>query len=162
VNELGLLWDGGLGYRKEYRNLNEFFTPDAAGTLSTTTFIPLNEWSDDRMIDTLGMIPSQVSNALVTQIEKAAQHGGVVMFDLHPIRIGQKKYVACIEDVLEKTNSLNGWSTTPTEAITQWKNHKSWKGDASFCLLLTGDIDNWGFSDYLRRTLLKRYMRKIK
>jgi peptidoglycan/xylan/chitin deacetylase (PgdA/CDA1 family) len=161
LDEMKLVWDGGFGYRKEYRDRNSFFTIDVNGKPSSTTFIPLNELSDDRMIDSMGMSPSDVSKALMAQIEKRAKVGGVIMFDLHPIRIGQQKYVNCLRDVLELTNQLNGWSATPTEAVTYWNKHRSWKGNAEFCLLLTGDIDNWGFSDYLRRILLKRYMRNI-
>jgi len=160
LDKTSLIWDGGYGYRPEYRESNTFFTKEVEGVPSSITFIPLNQWSDDKMIDTMGMNPEQVSKRLRIEVEKESLRGGVIMFDLHPIRIGQKKFVGCLRDVLEHTKNLNGWSTTPTEAITYWKKHRKWKNDYRFCLLLTGDIDNWGFSDYLRRTLLKRYMNK--
>jgi peptidoglycan/xylan/chitin deacetylase (PgdA/CDA1 family) len=159
LHEMKIVWDGGFGFRQEYRDKNSFFTIDVDGVPSSTTFIPLNQWSDDKLIDSMGLNPSQVSKVLRSQVQKIAKLGGVIMFDLHPIRIGQEKYVNCLRDVLEITSKLNGWSTTPTKAVTYWKNHSSWKGNSDFCLLLTGDIDNWGFSDYLRRILLKQYMK---
>ncbi len=159
LDKRGLIWDGGYGYRPEYREGNSFFNVDIDGVTSSVTLIPLSVWSDDRMIDTLGMTPGQVSSKLKKEVEIESKRGGVIMFDLHPIRIGQKSFVGCLRDVLEYSNNLGGWSTTPTDAITYWKKHNGWKSDSTFCLLLTGDIDNWGFSDYLRRTLLKRYMK---
>ncbi len=160
IDRLGLLWDGGFGYRPEHRELTHFFHVPIDGRPSRTTFIPLNVWSDDRMIDTLGMSPLQISRRLKHEVKIAAGHGGVIMFDLHPIRIGQPKYVGCLRDVVAYTQELGGWCPTPTEAIQYWNREKRWKNDATFCLLLTGDIDNWVFSDYLRRQIWRLYMKE--
>ena len=84
-------------------------------------------------------------------IKEASEKGGVIMFDLHPIRIGQSKYVDALKDVVEYGKELNGWFPTVTEAVNYWSEHGSWKHDASFCCLLTGDIDNFSFFDYLQR-----------
>ena len=73
------------------------------------------------------------------------------MFDLHPIRIGQDQYAPILGDILERTIELGGWAPTITEGVQYWQKHEKWKGDAKFCLLLTGDIDNFVFLDYLRR-----------
>jgi len=51
---------------------------------------------------------------------------------------------------------LGAWCTTPEKAVKYWNTHSKWKSDSKFCLLLTGDIDNWVFSDYLRRVLWNR------
>ncbi|MGY5876757.1 MAG: polysaccharide deacetylase family protein [Candidatus Thorarchaeota archaeon] len=152
-----LVWDGGLGYRPEHREKNHFFKADINGTESKVTYIPLNHWSDDRMIDTLGMSADLVTKVLKAEVEKTSRNGGIIMFDLHPIRIGQPKFVGCLGELLEYTNTLGGWCPTPTEAVEYWNRNKQWKSDSTFCLLLTGDIDNWVFSDYLRRTLLRRH-----
>ena len=93
LDKRGLVWDGGYGYRPEYREDNAFFNVDVDGVPSQVTLIPLNVWSDDRMIDTLGMSPSQMSSKLKSEVEMESKRGGVIMFDLHPIRIGQKKFV---------------------------------------------------------------------
>lgn len=148
-----LIWDGGFGYQPQHREKTHFF--DVHGT-KTTTFIPLNIMSDDLMIDLKGWGPERVTKALTREVGNASTKGGVIMFDLHPIRMGQKEYAICLHDVAEYAQEQGGWCTTPTEAVTYWKQHKKWKGDATFCLLLTGDIDNWVFSDYLRRVLWRR------
>jgi len=149
----GLTWDGGLGYRPEHREKTHFFHVTVRGKPSDVTYIPLNVWSDDRMIDTFQMTPAQVTRRLIHEVDLAARHGGVLMFDLHPIRMGQRQYVVCLDELLEHANSVGAWVTTPTLAIEQWRSREQWPGDAEFCLLLTGDIDNWVFSDYLRRQI---------
>jgi len=156
IDKYGLVWDGGFGYRAEHREKTYFFKVQFASGESSTTFIPLNVMSDDLMIDGRGMSPTHVSRALKAEIEKVSQTKGVIMFDLHPIRMGQKLYAPCLRDVVEYAHTLGGWCATPTEAVTYWNSHGEWKGDSSFCLLLTGDIDNWVFSDYLRRVLWRR------
>jgi len=151
LDKYKLSWDGGYGRSPEYRERKHFFTILNGNKESRVLFIPLNFWTDDRMIDKMKMKKNSVTERLKTEITKRAETGGVIMFDLHPIRIGQPAFVDCIGEALDFANSLGAWSTTPTEAIKYWRTHKKWKGDASFCLLLTGDIDCWTFSDYLRR-----------
>lgn len=153
LHRLGMAWDGGLGYRPEHRGSRRFFHQDLGGTESVTTFIPLNVWSDDLMIDRMNMQPEQITKRLLMEVDKAAEQGGVLMFDLHPIRIGQSKYVGCLAALVEHASTLGAWIPTPTEAVKHWKEHGKWKGDSTFCLLLTGDIDNWVFADYLRRQI---------
>ena len=159
LEKVGLVWDGGFGYRPEHREKTHFFHAEVDGQKSSVTYIPLNIWSDDRMIDSRGMGPEIVSKVLTREVTKAASTGGVIMFDLHPIRMGQRKYVGCLREIVEHANSLGAWCTTPTEAVKYWNTHSKWMGDSRFCLLLTGDIDNWVFSDYLRRVLWKRMTR---
>ncbi|MFX1578822.1 MAG: polysaccharide deacetylase family protein [Promethearchaeota archaeon] len=154
-----LIWDGGFGYRPEHREKTHFFHAEIDGRKSRVTYIPLNRWSDDYMIDRMGMGPHAISKVLKKEVSKASKTGGVIMFDLHPIRVGQKRFVKCLGDIIEHANGLGGWCTTPTEAVQYWKTHSRWRGDSNFCLLLTGDIDNWVFSDYLRRILWKRMQR---
>ncbi|NWF96063.1 MAG: polysaccharide deacetylase family protein [Candidatus Thorarchaeota archaeon] len=152
----GLAWDGGFGYRPEHRDKSEPFKVSITGGQTGTTFIPLSVWSDDLMIDTLGWRPGQVTKQLGREVQRAAEHGGVLMFDLHPIRIGQREYVGCLDATLELAMHLGAWCPTPAEAVEYWNKHRRWKSDSSFCLLLTGDIDNWTFADYVRRTLWQR------
>ncbi len=149
----GIIWDGGLGYRPEHRKKDHFFRVALDGKMSDVTYIPLNIWSDDRMIDTLGMQPTEVTEQLKHEIHTAKRNGGVLMFDLHPIRIGQPEYAQCLRDVAEFAHGLGAWIPSPHEAVTYWNQHNRWRGDAEFCLLLTGDIDNWVFADYLRRQI---------
>ncbi|MHA3964876.1 MAG: polysaccharide deacetylase family protein [Candidatus Thorarchaeota archaeon SMTZ1-45] len=156
LEQTNLIWDGGFGYRPEHRERTHFFHVEIDGQESNVSYIPLNMWSDDYMIDRKGMEPKIISRVLKREMTKIAPTEGVIMFDLHPIRMGQKKYVGCFKEVIEHANSIGGWCTTPTEAVKYWNTHSKWKGDSKFCLLLTGDIDNWVFSDYLRRVLWRR------
>lgn len=156
LEKYNMLWDGGFGYRAEHRERAYFFNVDFNGQPSKVTYIPLNIWSDDLMIDGHGMGPTKVTKTLNEAVAKASKTTGVIMFDLHPIRMGQTEYVGCIRDVCIYANSLGAWCTTPSEAVSYWIKHKRWKGDRTFCLLLTGDIDNWTFADYLRRVIWKR------
>lgn len=159
LERIDLLWDGGFGYRPEYREKTQFFHTDIDGQESKVTYIPLNIQSDDLMIDRLGMGPKDVTKTLNKEVSNAALTNGVIMFDLHPIRMGQSEFSGCLKDVTEHAQSLGAWCTTPTEAVKYWNTHNKWKGDSTFCLLLTGDIDNWVFSDYLRRILWRRRAR---
>jgi peptidoglycan/xylan/chitin deacetylase (PgdA/CDA1 family) len=156
LEKYNLIWDGGFGYQPEHREKTHFFQVDLDGTPSKLTYIPLNIWSDDLMIDGKGMGPQAVTMTLKKTVLEASTKGGVIMFDLHPIRMGQPEYAVCLREVIEYAHGLGAWSPTPSEAVKYWKSHNRWKSDSSFCLLLTGDIDNWVFSDYLRRVLWKR------
>ena len=102
------------------------------------------------------MGPKRVTHTLKAEVNNVAKTDGVIMFDLHPIRMGQAEFADCLRDVTEYAKGLGAWCTTPTEAVKYWNSHGNWKGDSTFCLLLTGDIDNWVFSDYLRRVLWRR------
>jgi hypothetical protein len=103
------------------------------------------------MIDVLGFQSRQIGLTLKRVIERVSDIHGIIMFDLHPIRMGQPQYLQSLQQVLEHGTQLNGWFPTVTEAVEFWCKHRSWKHHASFCCLLTGDIDNIVFLDYLRR-----------
>ncbi|MEM2141973.1 MAG: polysaccharide deacetylase family protein [Candidatus Thorarchaeota archaeon] len=156
IDRAGLLWDAGFGYRPEYRGMGHFFKVRAGDRELTTTFIPLNIWSDDLMVDRLHMTTEQMSRRLRTEAKSAARAGGVLMLDLHPIRIGQPAYRPCLEELLDQSRQLDGWCPTVTQAVEYWKRHHEWPDGHRFCLLLTGDIDNWTFGDYLRREIWRR------
>lgn len=156
LEKYGITWDGGFGYRPEHREKNHFFNVDIEGKSSEITYIPLNIWSDDLMIDGRGMGPEAITKTLNKTITQSSKTQGVLMFDLHPIRMGQKRFVDCLRDICIHANNLGAWITTPSKAVHYWNTYKRWSGDSTFCLLLTGDIDNWVFSDYLRRVIWKR------
>ena len=84
-------------------------------------------------------------------IKGTSEKGGIIMFDLQPIRIGQNKYISVLNSIVKYGKELGGWFPTVTEAVNHWNKHGNWKDDAPFCCLLTGDIDNYTFFDYLQR-----------
>ena len=147
----GLLWDIGIGYNPKYREGNSIFRVQVGDHQSSFVCIPLNVLSDDHMIDIQGLSVPQMEKSLKHAIKGASEKGGVIMFDLHPIRIGQPKYIRVLNTVVRYGTELNGWFPTVTEAVNYWSKHGKWKDDAQFCCLLTGDIDNFSFFDYLQR-----------
>jgi peptidoglycan/xylan/chitin deacetylase (PgdA/CDA1 family) len=153
VEKYGFLWDGGIGFNPKYRGHAYPFRVTLNGQMSSFICIPLSEWSDDRMIEKYGFQSRQIGEALKRDIKWASKRHSVVMFDLHPIRIGQPQYIDGLRQALEYGTKLNGWFPTVTEAIKYWRKHRSWKHDAAFCCLMTGDIDNFVFLDYLQRLL---------
>lgn len=151
VEKHGFLWDIGIGYNPKYRVGTFPFKIKIDNRDSSFICIPLNRLSDDLMIDIQGFSNRQMVKILKRIIRETSKKGGIVMFDLHPIRIGQPKYVDILRQVVEYGTELNGWFPTVTEAVNYWNKNVSWKHDASFCCLLTGDIDNVSFFDYLQR-----------
>ena len=151
VEKYGFLWDIGIGYNPKHREGNSPFRVQIDNHESSFVCIPLNRWSDDLMIDIQGLSSHQMEETLKRVIKGASEKGGVVMFDLHPIRMGQPKYVNVLNHVVEYGTELNGWFPTVTEAVNYWSKHGKWKHDAQFCCLLTVDIDNFSFFDYLQR-----------
>ncbi|MHA2102611.1 MAG: polysaccharide deacetylase family protein [Candidatus Hodarchaeales archaeon] len=154
IEKSQLLWDGGIGYRPEYRKGNKFFKFGFNGSKSSFTCIPLNMYTDDLLIDVYKLDVDKMGKIFRKVIDHVKSTGGVVMFDLHPIRIGQKKYVKSLETLVSYGNELGGWYPTVSEAIKYWDKNKAWKHDSKFCVLLTGDIDNFVFlRDYLSRLI---------
>jgi peptidoglycan/xylan/chitin deacetylase (PgdA/CDA1 family) len=151
IEKYGFLWDGGIGYNPKYRTLANFFKIRVNNHLSSFICIPLNIWSDDRMVDQYGFESHQIGKILKSVIKWINEKRGVVMFDLHPIRIGQRRYIDGLKQALDYGTKLNGWFPTVTEAVREWRKNKRWKHNADFCCLLTGDIDNFTFFDYLKR-----------
>jgi peptidoglycan/xylan/chitin deacetylase (PgdA/CDA1 family) len=151
VEKHGFLWDIGIGYNPKYRRGNSMFRVQIDDHESGFVCVPLNRWSDDYMTDIRGFSVNQMKETLKQVIKGASEKGGVVMFDLHPIRIGQPKYVEVLDRLVEYGAELNGWFPSVTEAVNYWREHRKWKHDAQFCCLLSGDIDNFSFFDYLQR-----------
>lgn len=151
IEKLGFLWDIGIGYNPKYRSLTTPFNIGVGDHQSKFTCIPLNEWSDDLMIDTYGYNDRQMSKTLKHVIKEASMKQAMVMFDLHPIRVGQSSYVNALKQAVEYGTMLNGWFPSVSEAVEWWNRKRSWKHDAVFCCLLTGDIDTVTFIDYIKR-----------
>jgi len=153
IEKYGFLWDAGIGYNPKYREHASFFRVLVNNHASRFTCIPLSMWSDDLMIDFYGLKSRQIGKILKRVIKRTSEKHGVVMFDLHPIRVGQHKYIDGLKQALSYGTELNGWFPTVTEAVEQWRRNKKWKRNTDFCCLFTGDIDNFTFLDYLQRLL---------
>ncbi len=151
IEKFGYDWDIGIGFTEAYYKEGRIFQPlREDGTKYNFFSVPLSRWSDDKLIDKLQLNTNQMVKIYEHLIHKTAQKEGILMLELHPIRIGQKKYLPVLQKILEVASSEDAWIPTVSDAIAYWNAHKRWK-NAKFCLLLTGDIDNFTFTDYLRR-----------
>ncbi|MFX0204517.1 MAG: polysaccharide deacetylase family protein [Candidatus Hodarchaeota archaeon] len=152
VEKFGFEWDAGVGFRLNYRNGHQFFhVPLENGKMSSFTCIPLCEWSDDRMIDNYKLSSEKMAKILIHHLEKAKKVNGLIMYDLHPIRIGQSNYIQSLKKLLIHANMIDAWIPTISEAVRYWSENRQWKDSAPVCCLLSGDIDNFTFFDYIRR-----------
>ncbi|MFX0013566.1 MAG: polysaccharide deacetylase family protein [Promethearchaeota archaeon] len=152
IDNFGFLWDAGIGFRRDYRDGHKFFkVPLKDRKVSSYTCIPLCEWSDDRMIDNYKLSSEKMAKILIYHLEKARKVNGLIMFDLHPIRIGQNQYIKSLKQLLIHATKIDAWVPTVSEAVNYWSKHHQWKDSAPVCCLLTGDIDNFTFFDYLKR-----------
>ena len=100
VEKYGFLWDIGIGYNSQHREGTSPFRVRIDNHDSSFVCIPLNRWSDDLMIDIRGFSSHQIEETLKRVIKGASERHGVIMFDLHPIRIGQSKYVDALRHVV--------------------------------------------------------------
>lgn len=150
IERLGFSWDGGLGYKVENRTKTDFFRLQSGGRELNFACAPLNELSDDLMIDEKGYSPEEMMSLLNGKLDWIRGVGGLIMFDLHPIRIGQPEYIEVLDGLLKYGNGIGGWFPTVSEALRVRSSGRGWNGH-EFCCLLTGDVDNFYFRDYLRR-----------
>jgi peptidoglycan/xylan/chitin deacetylase (PgdA/CDA1 family) len=151
LEEFNFLWEAGIGFNPPYCENKGLFRVCIDGRKSNFTCIPIYKWSDDRMIDNYGLDVKQMTKVLKAAIRQTRESHGVIMFDLHPIRIGQPRYIDLLKKILEYGIGLDGWFPIVTEAVEYWQRHQEWKDGASFCSLLSGDIDNFTFFEYLTR-----------
>jgi len=152
LNELDFSWDAGIGYSPGNRERREMFRVKIDGRDSNFLCIPLSKWSDDLMIDEHNYSTNEMVRVLNQTLDEACKNRAVVMFDLHPIRIGQPQYVEVLDQIVSYGKSIGGWFPTVTEAVKFRLDHDDWNG-YKFCCLLTGDIDNFYFRDYLKRLI---------
>jgi peptidoglycan/xylan/chitin deacetylase (PgdA/CDA1 family) len=150
IEKYGFKWDAGIGYLEENRQKTAFFKLIQHSRELNFVCIPLNRLSDDLMIDELHYSPDEMVKRLCHAMDIAKESQGVIMFDLHPIRIGQPEYVGVLDRIVSYGKKIGGCFPTVSQAIELWGSRGNWNGH-EFCCLLTGDVDNFYFRDYLRR-----------
>jgi peptidoglycan/xylan/chitin deacetylase (PgdA/CDA1 family) len=150
IEKHGFLWDGGIGYSRDNRTRSQLFRIRQDGRELSLLCFPLDELSDDLMIDERNYSAQDMKTALRSRIDEARRVKGLVAFDLHPIRIGQPEFIPVLEDLVSYGTNAGGWFPTVSQAIERNIAKSDWNG-LEFCCLLTGDIDNFYFRDYLKR-----------
>jgi len=152
VEKYSFLWDGGIGYNQLHNKKRKPFHVEVGGKASSFVCLPLNHYTDDYLIDSLKVSPNMLAKVLCKVLDDFAHKGGILMFDLHPIRIGQKKYSKALRIVANYGKELGGWFPTVSEAVAKWKSDRTPENQYPFVGLFTGDIDNYTFfRDYLGR-----------
>jgi len=112
--------------------------------------IPLIGISDDGLIDNRGL---SNSNIILKEFSKALDHGkgGLLVYDMHPIRMGQNKYKNILEELIKFIiKRKNVRITSMRDSVKEFK-----KKDANETIVsFSGDIDNLSILDYFRRFVI--------
>lgn len=145
-----------LGMDKFYQVLNE-----AKFLCSTSEFKEDPPWepiqrriteyviarpSDDLLIDKLGIWdPKVIAKEFIKSIRKVK--GSLIIFDMHPLRMGQKKFINALDAICRFVNN------DPNSILIDFKNaiNSYEEGQEKNLVCITGDIDTWTYFDYIRR-----------
>ena len=112
--------------------------------------IPLIGISDDGLIDNRGL---NNSNIILKEFSKALDHGkgGLLVYDMHPIRMGQDRYKNILKNLIESINKRkNVRITSMRESVKEFEKKDS--NETIVCF--SGDIDNLSILDYFRRFMI--------
>jgi peptidoglycan/xylan/chitin deacetylase (PgdA/CDA1 family) len=123
---------------------------------SGVTILPFIGIADDVLIENRRITnPERLSKILTKSVSLGK--GGLIIFVLHPIRIGQKKYIKVLDSFLnniskERKNKIISLDEAPQEYATKEKDET--------LTVITGDIDTLSMIDYLRRFSVIRKVMK--
>ena len=75
--------------------------------------------------------------------------GTIIVFCLHPLRMGQRKYIGAVETLLHAVDRAPDFELSSFfDAVEIWESgHLKDRN----LVVLSGDVDCWTFSDYIRR-----------
>lgn len=116
---------------------------------------PIAYPTDDAIIqyagvkDPRGMVKLLLKKIYLTRktLQNSPNKANLLFFCLHPLRIGQAKYIQVLEKFLQGIQHTKFFELeTFSVAIKRWQ-----EGDRSHLVAITGDIDCWTYVDYLRR-----------
>jgi len=111
------------------------------------TILPYVEISDVDLIEQMRITNPEKLSKIYTESVSLGK-GGLVIFDMHPIRIGQKRYIKTLDLFLnnilkQEKNKLISLDEATQEYATKEKDET--------LTVITGDIDTLSMIDYLRR-----------
>ncbi|NVM03298.1 MAG: polysaccharide deacetylase family protein [Candidatus Helarchaeota archaeon] len=141
--KLGILYDTSINIQKPPWKEPPHPIKHKSGVIT----LPLIGVSDDVLIDNLGL---NNNNVILRHFVEALDYGrtGVLVYDLHPIRMGQVKYVEILEGFIKIINKKKNFMILSLkEAFSKF--YKKDKEETIVCL--SGDIDNLSILDYFRR-----------
>lgn len=141
--QLGIRYDSSINIGKPPWKIPPHPIKHRSGIIT----LPLIGISDDVLIDNLGL---KNNNEILASFVNALDYGknGVIVFDLHPIRMGQVKYVEILDKLINKINEKKNFKIMSLkEAFTNFEIKE--KDETIVCL--SGDIDNLSMLDYFKR-----------
>ena len=102
--------------------------------------------SDDLLIDKMGIWDVKLIAKLCIKSILNTK-GSLIIFDMHPIRMGQKKFIPALNAICKFVNNdSNSILIDFKKAIRSYEEDQK---ENFVCI--TGDIDTWIFFDYFRR-----------
>ena len=77
--------------------------------------------------------------------------GGLLVYDMHPIRMGQEKYIKILENLIKIIKRKKKYRITSIrDSIKEYEIKK----DSETIVCFSGDIDNLSILDYFRRIVI--------
>lgn len=140
--KLGIKYDSSVGIgRRPWKKLYPILSK------SGVTILPFVGISDDYLIEHRKITNPEKLSKILTKTVSFGE-GGLIIFVLHPIRIGQKKYIKALDLFLnniskERKNKIISLDEAIKEYATKEKDET--------LTVITGDIDTLSMIDYLRR-----------
>ena len=138
--KLGIRYDSSLGV---YLREKLYPIPLKFGL----TIIPYVIISDHYLIEARRITNPEKLSKILTRIVSLGK-GGLITFDLHPIRIGQKRYIKALDLFLNNISKEGKNKLISLDEATQ--EYASKEKDETLTVI-TGDIDTLSMIDYLRR-----------
>ncbi len=145
-----------LGKDKFYQTLNEMnFRCSSSEFQEDSPWKPIQRKvpefviarpSDDLLIDKLGIWDAKIiAKHCIRSILKTK--GSLIIFDMHPIRMGQKRFIPALDAICKFVkNDSESILIDFKKAINSYREEQK---ENFVCI--TGDIDTWTYFDYLRR-----------
>jgi len=123
---------------------------------SGVTILPYIGISDDSLIEHRKITnPEKLSRILTKSV--LLGKGGLIIFVLHPIRIGQKKYIKALDLFL---NNISKEGKNRLISLDEAIEEYAMKEKDETLTVITGDIDTFSMIDYLRRFNVIRKLMK--
>jgi peptidoglycan/xylan/chitin deacetylase (PgdA/CDA1 family) len=139
LNKLNFTYDAGVRRGENYRKMFQPFHIMIDDVESKFVSFPVFNISDE----SLDELPQKILLKSFIEHINNLPDNGLSVLQLHPIRIGQKKYLSFFEELVSHITTIGCEMPTLTEAV-----NKKCKLPA---VCLTGDIDCLSFKDYLKR-----------
>ncbi|MHA1672541.1 MAG: polysaccharide deacetylase family protein [Promethearchaeota archaeon] len=102
--------------------------------------------SDDQLIDVQGIWDVKIfAKKVIRSIRRT--RGSLIIFDMHPLRMGQKRLLPALDAICEYAEK------DPHSTLIDFKTAvQSYKeGQTKNFICITGDIDTWTYLDYIKR-----------